>query len=97
MKRTFTFEQFIQYGIEAGGNIVNGMPWSFTFNGFPVTHETDDAYLICLPAYPHDFRFERGQTITVDEETNTMSIDNTPQRVQQMLDRQIPSKGPLVL
>lgn len=41
-----TFEEFVQYGHENGGNIVNGMPWSFKYNGYPVTHENDECYLI---------------------------------------------------
>ena len=41
-----TFDQFVQYGRESGGNIVNGMPWSFQYNGHPITHENDQCYLI---------------------------------------------------
>jgi hypothetical protein len=42
----FTFDEFVQAGRDAGGNIVNGMPWSFSFRGHAVTHERDDCYLI---------------------------------------------------
>lgn len=41
-----TFEEFVQYGRDNGANIVNGMPWSFNYNGHPVTHEHDERYLI---------------------------------------------------
>ena len=41
-----TFEEFIEYGKQNGWNIVNGMPWSFEYNGHPVTHENDECYLI---------------------------------------------------
>ncbi|MBL4951091.1 hypothetical protein JK635_02400 [Neobacillus sp. YIM B02564] len=41
-----TFEEFIEYGKQNGGNIVNGMPWSFEYNGHLVTHENDECYLI---------------------------------------------------
>jgi radical SAM protein with 4Fe4S-binding SPASM domain len=41
-----TFEEFVEYGKNNGGNIVNGMPWSFNYNGHPVTHENDECYLI---------------------------------------------------
>lgn len=41
-----TFDQLVAHGIAAGGNVVNGMPWSFTYNGHPITHENDDCYLI---------------------------------------------------
>lgn len=44
--KTITFEEFVQYGRDNGGNIVNGMPWSFTFHGRPVTHENDRCYII---------------------------------------------------
>jgi hypothetical protein len=43
---TFTFDQFVQYGRDNGGNIVGGMPWSFSFHGHPVTHENDHRYII---------------------------------------------------
>lgn len=41
-----TFDQLVAHGIAAGGNVVNGMPWSFQYNGHPVTHENDDCYII---------------------------------------------------
>ena len=41
-----TFDQLIQYGIENGANIVNGMPWSFNYCGHAISHERDDCYLI---------------------------------------------------
>lgn len=41
-----TFDEFIEYGKNSGGNIVNGMPWSFSYKGHPVTHENDERYLI---------------------------------------------------
>lgn len=47
-----TFDQLVAHGIErckAEGresNIVNGMPWSFSYAGHPITHENDDCYLI---------------------------------------------------
>ena len=42
----YSFDQFVQHGRESGGNIVNNMPWSFTFRGRPVTHENDRCYMI---------------------------------------------------
>lgn len=41
-----TFDELVEYGKANGGNIVNGMPWSFSYNGHPVTHENDQCYLI---------------------------------------------------
>lgn len=41
-----TFDEFIEYGKRHDANIVNGMPWSFKYRGWPVTHENDKEYLI---------------------------------------------------
>jgi hypothetical protein len=41
-----TFDELVEHGRNNGGNIVNGMPWSFNYNGHPVTHENDECYLI---------------------------------------------------
>ncbi|GDY37206.1 Gp49 family protein [Acidovorax sp. NB1] len=40
------FAQLVAHGIASGGNVVNGMPWSFTYAGHAITHENDDCYLI---------------------------------------------------
>lgn len=42
----FTFDQMLEEGKKIATTIVNGVPWSFTFKGFAVTHERDDCYLI---------------------------------------------------
>lgn len=46
----FTWDEFIQVGIDEykkdGSELNNGLPWSFTFKGFNVTHENDECYLI---------------------------------------------------
>lgn len=44
-----TFDELVKYGIDHGGNVVNGMPWSFQYAGHPITHENDDCYLIPTP------------------------------------------------
>jgi hypothetical protein len=41
-----TFDEFVEYGKANGGNIVDGMPWSFTFDGYSVSHENNDCYII---------------------------------------------------
>jgi len=41
-----TFDELVAHGKSSGANIVNGMPWSFTYAGHTITHETDDCYLI---------------------------------------------------
>ena len=41
-----TFAELVQHGRDAGANIVNGMPWSFSYAGHPISHENDERYLI---------------------------------------------------
>lgn len=41
-----TFDELVEHGKANGGNIVNGMPWSFKYAGQPISHENDDCYLI---------------------------------------------------
>lgn len=41
-----TFQELVDHGISQGVPLTRGMPWSFTYNGHPVTHENDDCYLI---------------------------------------------------
>jgi len=41
-----TFEEFIEYGKAHTDNIINGMPWSFEYEGQAISHETDECYLI---------------------------------------------------
>lgn len=46
---TYSFEQFVQYGRDQKVPLIHNMPWSFIFQGFPVTHENDECYLITKP------------------------------------------------
>ena len=41
-----TFDELIQYGLTQTENVYNNMPWSFEYMGIPITHETDDCYII---------------------------------------------------
>ena len=47
-----TFNELVAHGIEQckkegrEGNIINGMPWSFSYCGHPITHENDERYII---------------------------------------------------
>ena len=45
-----TFDEFVEYGRQNGANIVNGMPWSFEYKGYRVSHENDEAYIITSPS-----------------------------------------------
>lgn len=40
-----TFDELVAHG-RATGQIVDAMPWSFSYKGHPITHETDTCYLI---------------------------------------------------
>ena len=41
-----TFDELVEHGRNSGGNIINGMPWSFSYNEHQITHENDRCYLI---------------------------------------------------
>lgn len=41
-----SFNEFVEFGKNNTNNIVNGMPWSFKFNDYNITHENDECYLI---------------------------------------------------
>jgi hypothetical protein len=58
-----TFDELVEYGKENGANIVNGMPWSFSYNGRAITHENDDCYLI--DTLEGTMRFSRGDMMIV--------------------------------
>jgi hypothetical protein len=41
-----TFDELVQYGIENGGSVVDGVPLSFCYKDKRITHENDECYLI---------------------------------------------------
>jgi hypothetical protein len=41
-----TFDELVAHGKANGANIINDMPWSFSYGGHPITHENDNCYLI---------------------------------------------------
>ena len=41
-----SFKSFVCIGKKVSSNIINGVPWSFEFNGCSVTHENDELYFI---------------------------------------------------
>ena len=41
-----TFEELVAHGKANGANIVEGMPWSWKYQGHPITHENATTYLI---------------------------------------------------
>lgn len=60
-----TFEELVAHGVRTRGlpghNMVDGVPWSFEYKGQPITHETNDCYLI--PTLEGTMRFERGDML----------------------------------
>ncbi len=58
-----SFDELVAYGLSqcADVNVVRGMPWSFEYQGQPITHENDDCYL--LPTPEGTMRFERGDML----------------------------------
>lgn len=55
-RRLWTFDEFLAFGRENAVTLVDGMPWSFTFEGRSVTHENDARYLINDGPLTLDFR-----------------------------------------
>lgn len=53
-----TFDELVEHAKANGAHIVDGMPWSFSYEGWAITHENDDCYLI--PTLEGTMRFERG-------------------------------------
>ena len=58
-----TFDELVEYGKNSGSNIVNGMPWSFTYAEHPITHENDDCYLIQTSS--GIVKFNRGDMLII--------------------------------
>lgn len=56
-----TFDELVEYGKAHGANMVNGMPWSFTYQGQAITHENDNCYLI--PTLEGTMRMDRGDML----------------------------------
>lgn len=56
-----TFEELVELAKAEGANIVEGMPWAFTYNGLAVTHDSDDRYIITHQS--KSFTFRRGEVL----------------------------------
>lgn len=66
-----TFDELIQYGLTQTDNIYNNMPWSFEYRGIPISHETDDCYIIG----DHE-KFTRNQMLVIKgDEVSVVDID----------------------
>lgn len=74
MVRTFSFDDFLKFGLEnCGEQRVNGIPWSFKLGDLPVTHETDDLYLISLKD-GETIQFPRYAVMNID-------FNNSPKNI----------------
>jgi hypothetical protein len=65
-----TWTEFIEYGKKDNQHLVNGMPWSFVFFGYGVTHEHDALYLIQTKE-GQTLRFKPDEVLLIRED-NTM-------------------------
>lgn len=69
-----TFADFVEYGKQNSTNIAeNGMPWSFEFKGYPVTHENDKVYVI----FNHEksILFKHHEILLIEPNDKLSSID----------------------
>ena len=60
------FYKFLAFGEQHGANMVGGYPWSFTWMGFPVSHENNSRYLINHPTQG-TINFKVGEILVCDE------------------------------
>lgn len=72
--KEITFKDLVEHGLKNcdPSNIHNGMPWSFNYEGFSVTHENDDLYLIITNT--GTVRFGRNSVLCTTD--NTCYIKN---------------------
>ena len=59
-----SFDEFVEFGIANGGNVVNGLPWSFEYKGFPITHDCqtgEERY--CIPTLEGDLYMTRNDVL----------------------------------
>lgn len=62
-----TFDELVKHGLTVAATVAgvtvinNGMPWSFDYNGHPITHENDDCYLI--PTLEGTMKMQRGDML----------------------------------
>lgn len=56
-----TFDELVAHGKEKAQMLCNDMPWHFEYKGQPITHETDDCYLI--PTLEGTMKFNRGDML----------------------------------
>lgn len=70
--QVLSFESFVARGLRNAESVHNGLPYAWKFLGMPVTHETDDQYLICHPS--GHFKFSRRDILVVHSDTRNLAI-----------------------
>lgn len=70
-----TFDEMVEHGKATGGNIVNGMPWSFDINGHAISHENDERYLITTLEGTHNMTPSDMLIIGIQGEIYPCKID----------------------
>lgn len=61
-----TFDELVAHGLkeaekDKGCSVVRGLPWSFKYNGHPITHENDECYII--PTLEGSMHFKKGDML----------------------------------
>ncbi len=44
-----TFDELVEHGKKCATSTVDGVPWAFSYRGYPITHHNDNCYLIPAP------------------------------------------------
>jgi len=72
--KAITFDELVAHGkAQPDANIVDGLPWSFRYEGWPVTHETDDCYIV-TQAEGFTAPFERGAMLLFDKQSGLVPV-----------------------
>ena len=56
-----TFDELVEYGLRNSNTIIEGMPWSFEYQGQHVSRENDSCYLI--PTLEGTMKFTREDVL----------------------------------
>ena len=70
-----TFDEFVEYGKKHSTHIVDGIPFSFEYNGHPITNENEECYLIPTLEGTHHFTPKDMLIIGVQGEIYPCKID----------------------
>lgn len=69
-----SFEEFVQYGRDNCAVLVCGVPMSFEYMGYPVSHKDDEHYLITTPC-GGTIHFTKGEMLINDNINVLYAID----------------------